>query len=121
MIPSLLLSHYGAGECLLTKFVNRTGFLDIIWAGAFTNEAIAHLHNDEIGLTLACLPPPDQLIDHSLLAALRKPEKLLLTAQYPFYLYSHYELCPTAFLNEPYSFSQFQLALESCLSGQLNE
>ncbi|KAB7725727.1 hypothetical protein F5984_25750 [Rudanella paleaurantiibacter] len=121
MIPSLILSHYGAGECLLTKFVNRTGFLDVIWAGAFTNETVEHLQNNEIGLTLACLPPPDRVIERSLLDALRRQEKLLLTAQYPFYLYSHYELHPTAFLNEPYSFSQFQYALELCLSGQLNE
>lgn len=121
MITSLLLSHYGAGECLLTKFVNRTGFLDIVWAGAFTNEAIEQLLNTEIELTLACLPPPNQLIESSLLDALRKQEKLLLTAQYPFYLYSHYELCPTAFLNEPYTFDQFHLALESCLLGQLDE
>ncbi|MCK8496028.1 MULTISPECIES: hypothetical protein [Spirosoma] len=121
MIPSLLLSHYGAGECLLTKFVNRTGFLDIVWTGAFTDKAIEQLLNTEIKLTLACLPPPNQEIESSVLDALRRQEKLLLTSVYPFHLYSNYKLHPTAFINEPYSFGQFQVALESCLSGELNE
>jgi hypothetical protein len=120
MIPSLLLSHHGAGECLLTKFVDRTGFLDIVWAGAFTTEATEQLLNPTIKLTLVCLPPPSQMIDNSLLDALRRQEKLLLTALYPFHLYSNYKLQPTAFINEPYSFGQFQLALESCLSMELD-
>lgn len=116
MTPSLLLSHYELTQCLLTKFVNRTGFLDVIWAGAFTSEAVQQLQNPAIELTLVCMPPPGQVLDEDFLNVLRTQRMLLLTAQYPIHLYGHYGLHPKAFLEEPFSFNQFQVALERCLT-----
>ncbi len=118
MTTCLLLSHYGAVECLLTKFVYRTGFLDIVWAGAYTDEAIDLLNDPAIALAMVCLPPPGQALKPELVQGLQRHRALFVTAQYPEHLYAHYKLRPVAFLNEPFSFTQFQAALQICVDQE---
>ncbi|RAK68054.1 hypothetical protein [Hymenobacter edaphi] len=113
MYRCLLLCDAGVTPSdLLLKFIRRTGCLDLVWAGAYPDLAAAGLPAAGWDLVFASLPAPEQPVPEAWQELLRRQPALVLTSPYPARLYAGHDWQPLAFLAEPFSFDQFQRALQ---------
>lgn len=112
MYRCILINRGWLTDSLLHKYIQRIGCLDIIWSGAYSNEALRVLQSKDFDLVFASLPEPNQVINESLVDELRKQQSLIITSSYPEYLFSGYKLKPISFLKEPFTINSFRAALE---------
>ena len=100
----------------MEKYIRRTGCLDLVWSGAYSHEALQMLQSNQYDLVFASLPSPEQVLADSVLNELRRQQSLIITASYPEYLFSGYELDPICFLKEPFPMANFESALGKFIS-----
>jgi len=97
---------------LLLKFIGRTGCLELVWAGAYADLSLARQQAADWDLVFASLPAPDQLLPADYWHLLQQQKALVLTSPFPAKLFVWAGWHPVAFLTEPFSFAQFQQALQ---------
>lgn len=112
MYQCLLINRWWTADNPLEHYIQRTGCLDLVWAGAYSDEALQKLQFEAYDLVFFSLPTPGTLISEPFLAELRRQKSLILTSLYPEHLFKEYELTPVFFLEEPFSITQFQKAME---------
>lgn len=116
MYRCILINRYWLADSLLEKYIQRTRCLDLIWSGAYSDEALEILQSNDYDLVFASLPSPDQIIPEGVLSELRRQQSLILTSSYPEYLFSAYDLSPITFLKEPFSIINLKLAIEKYIT-----
>ena len=99
----------------LDAFIKRTGCLDVVWTGAFSEEAIQRLQTEQFDLVIASLPLEETLSD-SMIRALRQLPWLILTSSYPKRRQTQLGLQPLAYLHEPFSADQFQQSVQTFIT-----
>lgn len=119
MYSCILINRSWLADSFIENYIHRTGFLDLTWSGAYSEEALEMLQTKNYDLVFASLPSPDQMIPEDILSELRKQEALIITASYPEYVFSGYELNPVSFLKEPFSMANFQLTIEKVISHDI--
>lgn len=117
MYRCLLINRWWLKDSLVENYIQRTSCLDLAWSGAYSEEALHELQSGSHDLVIASLPSPDHVIPESILSELRGQESLILTAMYPEYLFSSYNLNSLFFLKEPFAMGTFQQALEKYISS----
>jgi len=116
MHSCILINRWWLADSLLEKYIRRTGCLDLVWSGAYSHEALQMLQSNQYDLVFASLPSPEQVLADSVLNELRRQQSLIITASYPEYLFSGYELDPICFLKEPFPMANFESALGKFIS-----
>jgi two-component SAPR family response regulator len=116
MYSCILINRSWLADSFIEKYIHRTGFLNLTWSGAYSQEALEMLQTKNYDVVFVSLPSPDQIIPEGILSELRKQQALIITASYPEYVFSGYELNPVSFLKEPFSMANFQLTIEKIIS-----
>ncbi|WP_345109039.1 hypothetical protein [Hymenobacter algoricola] len=115
-----MLYYPGGGTTnLLLKCIERTGCLELIWSGLYSDLNRIPLPPAERDLVFASLPAPDHPLLEGYWQELRAQKYLVLTSPYPEKLFVRDGWHPVAFLTEPFSFDQFQQALQQYLDSIL--
>jgi len=114
MYRCILINRWWLADSLLEKYIRRTGCLDLIWSGAYSDEALDTLRSNDYDLVFVSLPSPDQIISDDVLSELRRQEFLIVTSSYPEYLFYGYDLNPVSFLKEPFSIVNLTSAIDKC-------
>ncbi|SHJ39335.1 hypothetical protein SAMN02745146_3015 [Hymenobacter daecheongensis DSM 21074] len=116
MYRCLLLCYSGvAPSSLLLKFIERTGCLELSWVGTYAELAPSAPPAAGWDLVFATLPAPDHPLLDSYWRVLQGQKALILSSLYPEKMFVREGWRPVAFLNEPFSFEQFQEALQRYL------
>jgi hypothetical protein len=108
MYRCLLINRWWQADNPLERYILRTGCLDLVWAGAYSDEALHRLRTDMYDLVFISLPTPEHVIPEPFLFELRKQPALIATALYPASVFDSYSLHPLFFLEEPFSLAQFE-------------
>ena len=96
----------------LAHYLQRTGWLHVGQTGAFTEDMLLHVHENECSPIFLRLADPDDFVPEPFLAALRKHPAVIVTSPYPQHLFNHLNLHPFDFLTEPYSFERFAVCMD---------
>ncbi|MCF2445428.1 hypothetical protein L0657_15810 [Dyadobacter sp. CY345] len=111
MYRCILINRWWLADSLLEKYIRRTYCLDLVWSGAYSEEALQMLKSDDYDLVFASLPSPDRIITEDMLFEFRRQQSLVITASYPEYVFTGYDLNPICFLKEPFPMANFQSAI----------
>jgi len=79
--------------------------------GTSAEEALQMLKSNDYDLVFASLPSPDRIITEDMLFEFRRQQSLVITASYPEYLFTGYDLNPICFLKEPFPMANFESAI----------
>jgi hypothetical protein len=113
------LNYSAAGRRLLTRYIQRTGWLCEGLADTLSPGALQRIGTAETdALVFVHLPDPTDrdLLTPAVVAALREQRAVILTSPYPARLFEPLPFPYLAFLPEPFSFEQFATCLEIYIS-----
>lgn len=96
---------------LLTSYINKTGFLELI--GEFDNpvDAIEFLNKNETDLIITDIQMPD-LSGIEFIQSLLNPPKLIFTTAFEKYALESYKVNAVDYLLKPFSYKEFILAVQ---------
>lgn len=123
MYRCILIKRWWLVDDILEIFIRRTECLELIWSGAYSDEAIDILKSEKYHLVFASLPSPNALLYKDFFSELGREPQLILSSIYPEHMFNSQGFEPVIFLKEPVSISQFEHAIakfiEKTLDNQL--